>query len=149
MSVKVRKEIVVSACLCGNKCRYNGQSVESDLYVEKNEVLILCPEILGGLGVPREPCEIVNGNAKDVINGKAKIIGVSGNDYTKEYLNGVENAIKIVKQHNIKVAYLKQNSPSCGFGKVYDGQFQNKKIIGNGIFAEELKELGIKIIAIT
>lgn len=144
----MEKKILISACLYGEKCRYNGSNVNSDLKFDEKEVLKICPELLGGLGVPRESCEIVGGNAEDVINGTAKIIGLSGKDYTNEYLQGMEKAIQLVKKHKIEIAYLKQNSPSCGYGKVYDGNFCGKIIKGNGIFAEMLKKLGIKIIGI-
>lgn len=144
----MKKKILVSACLWGEKCRYNGSSVEVKFDFNDADILKVCPELLGGLSVPREACEIVNGTAQDVINGSSKIIGISGNDYTKEYLLGTNRAIELVKKHKIEIAYLKQNSPSCGYGKVYNGKFQGEKIDGNGIFAEKLKELGIKIIAI-
>ena len=144
----MEKKILIRACLCGDKCRYNGSDVKNDLKFDDKEVLKICPELLGGLGIPRESCEIVDGSAEDVINRTAKIIGISGKDYTNEYLEGMEKAIELVKKHKIEIAYLKQNSPSCGYGKVYDGKFRGKIIEGNGIFAERLKKLGIKIIGI-
>ena len=105
-------------------------------------------ELLGGLLIPREPCEIVGGKAIDVIRGNAKILGISGRDYTKEYIRGVNEVIDITKKNNVKMAVLKQKSPSCGYGKVYNGEFSSKIIEGNGILAEELLKIGIEIIPV-
>lgn len=144
------KKILVSACLCGRKCRYDGKSANNKIIdtLDKNRIIEICPEILGGLTIPREPCEIVGGTAKDVLKGKAKILSKTGTDYTKEYKTGVEKILKIVDENEIERAVLKQNSPSCGYGKIYDGSFTGKKIRGNGILAEMLGEKKIKILSV-
>ena len=138
-------KILVSACLCGEKCRYNGSSVSNNVVdtLEQKNIIKICPELLGGLLIPREPCEIVGGTASDVIRGNAKILGLSGKNYTKQYMRGVKEVINITKKNNVKMAVLKQKSPSCGYGKVYNGEFSGKIIEGNGILAEELLKMGI------
>lgn len=116
--------------------------------VEFKSDIKVCPELLGGLLIPREPCEIVGGTASDVIRGNAKILGLSGKNYTKQYMRGVKEVIHITKKNNVKMAVLKQKSPSCGYGKVYNGEFSGKIIEGNGILAEELLKMGIEIIPV-
>ncbi|MEM1589322.1 MAG: DUF523 domain-containing protein [Candidatus Bathyarchaeia archaeon] len=128
-----------SACLLGVKCRYNGKSAFNKRVVAllKSEVLIpVCPEQLGGLPTPREPAEIVG----------SKVITRSGTDVTQNFVRGAEETLKIAKLFNIKEAILKQGSPSCGFGRIYNGTFSGKTIKGEGITAALLRKNGIKII---
>ena len=144
------KKILVSSCLCGKKCRYNGSCVNNDYIknLKKEEIIEACPELLGGLGIPRESCEIVGGNAKDVWNDKAKILSKTGIDFTEQYKLGSNKVLEITLKNKIKKAILKQNSPSCGYGKIYDGTFSGNKIKGNGILAELLEKNGITIISV-
>lgn len=146
----LNNKILVSACLCGEKCRYNDSSVSNNVVdtLEQKNIIKICPELLGGLLIPREPCEIVGGTANDVIRGNAKILGLSGKNYTKQYMRGVKEVIHITKKNNAKMAVLKQKSPSCGYGKVYNGEFSGKIIEENGILAEELLKMGIEIIPV-
>ncbi len=128
-----------SACLLGVKCRYNGESALNRKVVAllRSEVLIpVCPEQLGGLPTPREPAEIV-GN---------KVFTISGKDVTKNFIRGARETLKIAKLFNISEAILKQGSPSCGFGRVYDGTFSGKTRKGEGITAALLQKHGIKIV---
>jgi len=128
-----------SACLLGVKCRYNGESALNRKVVAllRSEVLIpVCPEQLGGLPTPREPAEIV-GN---------KVFTVSGKDVTKNFIRGARETLRIAKLFNISEAIFKQGSPSCGFGRVYDGTFSGKTRKGEGITAALLKKHGIKIV---
>lgn len=132
--------ILVSACLLGLKCRYDGKEV-SNLEVlkikEKYSLIPVCPEQLGGLSTPRPPAEIKNAR---VINNKNK-------DVTEEYKKGAEEALKLAKIFDCKYAILKERSPSCGYGQIYDGTFSGKLIPGKGITAELLIKNGIKVIA--
>lgn len=131
--------IIVSACLCGINCKYNGENNLNDnvvkLVKEGNAVLI-CPEQLGGLPTPRKPCEIVNGTGKDVLDGTSKVISCDGIDFTQAYIKGANEALKIAKLLNCKKAILKYKSPSCGLGNIYDGNFNKNLISGNGVTAE-------------
>ena len=130
--------ILVSACLLGVACRYDGKSkgVSKIENLLKNHTLIpICPEQLGGLPTPRFPSEKLN---EKVINNK-------GIDVTLEYRKGAEEALKIAKLFNCKIAILKAKSPSCGFGKIYDGSFSKTLTDGNGVTAQLLLENGIEV----
>lgn len=128
-----------SACLMGINCRFDGKNKINKEIIElaKEQILIpFCPEQLGGLSTPRESAEII-GN---------KVITKSGKDITNEFNRGAEEALKIARLLDIKEAFLKQKSPACGFGEIYDGTFSGKIIKGNGITANLLKRNNIKII---
>jgi uncharacterized protein YbbK (DUF523 family) len=129
-----------SACLLGINCRYDAKSKPNEkvLDLAKKEVLIpVCPEQLGGLSTPRVPSEIKDG----------KVMASDGKDITNNFQKGAEETLKIAKQLNISEAILKQRSPSCGCGQIYDGTFAGKVIDGWGITADLLKKNGIKIIS--
>jgi len=132
-------KIMVSACLLGDNVKYNGKNnYQEDLvkFLKNHEIIKICPEVLGGLSIPRSPSEI-----KD-----DRVINKNYEDVTKEFVLGSEKALDIAKLENIKVAILKANSPSCGSGYIYDGTFQNKLIEGDGKTAELLKRNGITIL---
>ena len=143
---------LISACLCGVNCKYNGLNNLNERCLEllrKGEALLVCPEQLGGLKTPRIPSEIL-GSAEKIIEFKeGKVISKEGTDVTKEFLKGAEEALKIVKEANIKKAILKEGSPSCGSNFVYDGSFTGNKIKGKGITAYLLEKEGIEIISET
>jgi len=134
--------ILVSACLLGINCKYNGgnNKIEGLKELLKNEILIpVCPEQLGGLETPRLPSETIQKNeGRHVVDKK-------GNDLTVQFLKGGEETLKIAKMFNIKKAILKSNSPSCGCGNIYDGTFTGKIVEGDGITAAILKSNNIKI----
>ena len=131
---------IVSACLLGIKCRYDGKSKSDEkvIRLSKKEILIpVCPEQLGGLSTPREPSE-KRGN---------KVITKSGKDVTENFVKGAEEVLKLAKLLNTKEAILKQRSPSCGCGQIYDGTFSHKFIKGDGVTTALLKRNGIKVIS--
>lgn len=128
-----------SACLLGIRCKYNGRSALNKKVVKlsKSEVLIpVCPEQLGGLPTPREPAEI---------RGK-RVVTRSGKDVTENFKRGAEQVLKLAKLFHVREAILKQGSPSCGCGKIYDGSFAGKIVKGYGVTAALLKKNGVKII---
>jgi len=130
---------ICSACLLGIKCRYDGKSKPNDKVIRllKKEVLIpVCPEQLAGLSTPREASE-KKGN---------KVITKSGKNVTDNFIKGAEQVLKLTKLFNIKEAILKQKSPSCGCGKVYDGNFSNTLVEGDGVTASLLKKNKVKVI---
>ncbi len=140
--------ILISACLCGVNCRYDGCIIENQTLkklVGQKKAIPLCPEVLGGRSVPRQPTEITGGTADDVLNGKAKIKDIAGNDVTEETMLGVLYVVAAVKRMGIKTAILKTKSPTCGMGKIFDGSFSNKLIDGNGVLAEALLKEGVKV----
>lgn len=129
---------IVSACLAGINCAYDGKHRECQQVVKlvkKGEAIPVCPEQLGGLPTPRIPAEICNGH---VINQK-------GEDVTANYQKGAQEALQIAKTARCKEAIVKSHSPSCGKGVIYDGSFNHIKIHGNGIFAEMLLEEGFAV----
>lgn len=130
--------ILVSACLLGINCKYNGtnNAQKKVLNLAGKETLIpVCPEQLGGLPTPRPPSEIRNG----------KVYNQNGKDITAFLLKGAEETLRIAKLSGAKKAILKQRSPSCGCGEIYDGTFTSNIIKGDGITASLLKENGIKV----
>jgi uncharacterized protein YbbK (DUF523 family) len=134
------EKILISACLVGDKVKYDGHSNYNEkvkLLLEKYELVPFCPEVEGGLTTPRKPSERV----KD----RVKMEG--GKDVTKNFQNGAELALNICLYLGIKIAILKENSPSCGVNKIYDGSFSHKLIDGQGVTAELLKRKGIKVIS--
>lgn len=131
-------KIMVSACLLGYNVKYDGKSnLNSELieFLKDYEIISICPEVMGGLSIPRVPSEI-KGN---------KVINKDNIDVTKEFTMGAEKTLEIAKENNIKVAILKERSPSCGSTNIYDGSFTNNIINGQGITAKLLIENGIKV----
>ena len=137
--------ILISACLVGVNCRYDGANIQNADLLEKikDEGFIpVCPEQLGGLPTPRPRASIENGTGKEVIAGNAKVIDINGKDITGEFLKGAQEALKIANLMRVKSAILKERSPSCGV------EFTNsdfKKVNGAGVFTALLKREGIKI----
>lgn len=130
--------IVVSACLAGVDCRYNGSSYTVPQIAEmviQGEAIPICPEILAGLPTPRPPVEQNSG----------KFIALNGDDQTDKYVAGAKIALEIAVKSRCQRAILKSKSPTCGSGLIYDGTFSGKLITGDGIFAMLLKEQGIEV----
>ena len=133
--------LAVSNCLLGVNCKYNGGNNYSEKlvsFLKGKDYIVLCPEVMGGLKVPRVPCEIVG----------ERVLSKEGEDFTKEYKKGAEISLALCKEHNVDTAILQTRSPSCGCGLIYDGTFTNTKIKGDGITARLLKENGINVINI-
>lgn len=131
--------ILISACLLGVNCRYDGESkfIEKiHSLKDKYHMVPVCPEIFGGLATPRDPAEII-GN---------KVITKNGEDVTENYKRGAKEVLKLAKFYGCKLAILKERSPSCGYGKIYDGTFSGRLTDGNGVTAELLIEIGIRVI---
>ena len=134
--------IAVSACLIGENCKYSGGNNYSEKvidYIKGNEVLPVCPEVLGGLPVPRESAEIVNG----IVSHK------DGTSVDTEFRKGAKKALETVKEQKIDLVILQSRSPSCGVNAIYDGSFSGKLISGKGVFADLLQKNGIKVIDVS
>ncbi len=132
-------KIMVSACLLGDNVKYNGSNnLNNDLvdYLKDYEVIKVCPEVLGGLSIPRVPSEIKDN----------KVINKNGVDVTEEYYKGAYETLEIAKKNDVKIAILKKNSPSCGYGNIYDGTFSHNLVNGNGVTSDLLVKNGIKIL---
>ena len=137
-------KILVSACLLGIDCKYNRKNNKNDKVIEllkDHDLIPVCPEIMGGLTTPRTPAEI----RKNIRKNKNEVITKDGKNVTKQYQKGAEEALKIAKLYNCQIAILKEKSPSCGCGRIYDGTFTGTLIDGDGITARLLKKHGIKI----
>ena len=131
--------IGVSACLLGENCKYSGGNNYSERvmeYINGHEVVSICPEVLGGLPIPRDPAEIVDG----VVKHK------DGSSVDKEFRDGAKKALEILKDKGAELVILQSRSPSCGVDSIYDGTFSGKLIPGNGVFVELLKSEGLKVI---
>lgn len=128
--------IGVSSCLAGCKCTFRGSDnlieIIKDM-VDHNKAIMICPEVLGGMTIPRAPCEIKNG----------RVIDINGQDRTAEYQLGAMKSLEILKQHNVDVVLLKAKSPSCGKNYIYDGTFSHTVVNGDGITCQLLQEHGI------
>lgn len=132
------ENILVSACLLGVSCRYDGKSKPNENVIalkDRYNIIPVCPEIMGGLPTPRTASEI---------QGSQVVMG-DGTNVTKEYRKGAEEVLRLCRLFGCKRAVLKEKSPSCGCGKVYDGTFSGKLIDGNGITAKLLMENGIEV----
>jgi len=130
--------ILVSACLLGLPCRYDGKSKPCDRVIalaERHELVPFCPEIYGGLPTPRVPAE----RAGD------RVINRAGVDVTENYRSGARQALELAKMLDCKAAILKEKSPSCGSGLIYDGTFSGVLVPGDGVTVELLKENGIAV----
>ncbi len=141
--------IIVSACLAGIDCKYNGGNNADDRIIElvsKGQAIPVCPEQLGGCPTPRLKTEIAGGSGADVLDSKSRVIREDGRDMTEEFLKGAQEVLKIAKLLSVKKAILKSKSPSCGCGKVYDGTFSGRLIEGNGVTSELLLRNGIDVI---
>lgn len=131
--------VLVSACLLGEKCKYNGESNYNQRVVDflkDDEKIPVCPEVLGGLGVPRPSCELSGG----------RVIDVAGKDVTEAFEKGVNAVCKLLERQKIERVILQSRSPSCGVNQVYDGSFSGSLVPGRGLLAQKLIELGYEVL---
>lgn len=129
---------LISACLCGRPCRYNGVALSFprfERHLASGLVLPVCPELLAGLGVPRPPCEIRGG----------RVYNSLGTDLTDQFRKGAALALDLALTHNLRAAILKDRSPSCGVSAIYDGSFGNRLVPGQGFTTALLRENGIAV----
>lgn len=132
-------KIMVSACLLGDNVKYNGGNNRHEKvleYIKGHEVVPVCPEMLGGLPVPRAPGEIQDGIVRNE----------DGTSVDYEYRTGAAKALEIAESERIGMAILQSRSPSCGVNQIYDGSFTGRKIKGMGVFARLLSEKGYKVV---
>ena len=132
-------KIMVSACLTGQNCKYNGENNYSEKlmkFLAGHEVFAVCPEVMGGLPTPRIPCEIVDG----------VVLNREGVSCDREYHEGTELALEIARREQIDLAILQSRSPSCGVRQVYDGTFSGTLREGQGVFAERMITNGFRVL---
>lgn len=133
-----KKMVLVSACLAGIYCRYNGETTSFEPVLDlirEGRAIPFCPEAYGGLPTPRHPCEM----------REERVYDKEGTDQTAEFMRGAEEGLRLAKLAGCAEAILKAYSPSCGSGTIYDGTFSSTRIPGDGVFARLLKENGISV----
>ena len=134
----MKPKLLVSACLLGTPCRYDGKAKKNEAVcalAERFELIPVCPEALGGLPTPRTPSER---------RGK-RVVMRDGRDVTAEYRRGAEKALELARREGVAAAVLKERSPSCGSGEIYDGSFTGALTAGDGVTAELLKAESIAV----
>ena len=132
------EKILISACLVGENCKYNGGNnlnPKIEALLEKYDLIPFCPEVEGGLDIPRNPSEIK----------EERVLMDNGEDVTENFSKGAKKALMLALFLKIKIAVLKECSPSCGTHQIHDGSFTNKLIDGMGVTAKLLKENGIEV----
>jgi uncharacterized protein YbbK (DUF523 family) len=147
---------LVSACLLGVACRFDGQSCpvpELNDLAARGKVVVICPEVAGGLPTPRLPAEIegafagLDGYA--VLDGRTRVVRSDGRDVTTQYVRGAQAALALARQLGIQRAILKSDSPSCGAGRIHEGKFAGKLVPGDGVTTALLRRNGIEVISET
>lgn len=135
----MKENLLVSSCLLGMNCRYDGGNnyiPEVEKLKEKYHLIPVCAEVYGGLPTPRIPAERIGD----------KVRNRKGQDVTEAFVKGADEIVRIAEFYQCKKALLKENSPSCGFGTIYDGSFSGKRTKGNGVLAERLEKCGVNIL---
>ncbi|WP_119344679.1 DUF523 domain-containing protein [Facilibium subflavum] len=143
-------KILVSSCLFGCNVRYHGKAAEIHQalfakWCQEGRIVHFCPEVQAGLPIPRNPSEIVKGTGIDVLNGYARVLSKDKEDKSDAFIKGAYLTLAFAQKHQIKVALLKKNSPSCGNTSIYDGTHTGKLINGSGVTAALLMRNGIKV----
>ncbi len=149
--VTAKKEmIIVSACLLGELVRYNAERFARnwellEKWRKEGRLAPVCPEVQGGLPVPRPPAEIINGDGPAVWEHDARLRNIEGADVTEEFCRGAQITLETAQRHHIKLAILKESSPSCGVHRIYDGSFSGQKRAGEGVTTALLRSRGIRV----
>lgn len=144
-------KILISACLLGQPVRYDGKGKPLvhpaiDRWRDEGRLVAICPELAGGMSAPRPPAEIEKGaSGLDVLEGRARVLEVSGGDVTAEFIAGAEKALALAEANGCTHALLIDGSPSCGSIAIYDGSFSGIKHAGNGVTAALLERAGIAV----
>ncbi|MDP2561472.1 DUF523 domain-containing protein [Psychrobium sp. 1_MG-2023] len=144
------EKILISACLLGRKVRYDGQVITEPeqlimQWKTQGRVIAVCPEVDAGMAIPRLPAEIIAGDSQGVIEQRNRVMDKQGDDVTDYFIKGAHIALSLCQQYDIKVAILTERSPSCGSSEVYDGEFTNKLIVGQGVTTTLLRAHGVKV----
>ncbi|MBW1609541.1 MAG: DUF523 domain-containing protein [Deltaproteobacteria bacterium] len=144
-------KVLVSACLMGEPVRYDGSAVKIfdrrllEYWHAQERVVPFCPEVAGGLSIPRPCSEILDGDGKKVLRGDARVINVHGEDVTESFLKGAQKVMELARSMKIHMAVLKDGSPSCGSAYIYDGRFAGVKKPGKGVTAALFEENDIRV----
>jgi len=142
------ERILVSACLLGVRCRYDGADNLTPEVVGQAAVRCLipvCPEVLGGLPTPRPRAEVVGGDGVDVLAGRARVVTCEGRDVTDAFLRGAREVLRVARVLGAREAWLKGRSPSCGVSRIHDGSFSRRTRPGPGVTAALLAREGVRL----
>ena len=145
------ESVLVSACLLGEKIRYDGSDKRCDdpilqRWLQEGRVVPVCPEVVGGLPTPRAPAEIAEGaGGLEVLRQAGKVMDATGRDVSEQFKQGAWQALQLVRSKGIRIAVLKEGSPSCGSGYTYDGSFTGKKVDQPGVTTARLREAGVRV----
>ncbi len=144
----VKRVILISACLLGCKCRYDGTGKRHQSLIERLsdvDCVPVCPEELGGLPTPRPRAEIQGGDGQDVLNGHAQVVSERGQDVTEPFIRGAQRTLEIARTSGATEAILKSRSPSCGCHHIASGKFDGTLHEGKGVTAAFLERHGIRV----
>ena len=136
--MKAKPRALASACLLGVRCRYDGNGQRCpgiEALMDRLELIPVCPEQLGGLPTPRTPSE----------RRGSRVIARDGADVTEAFARGAEEVCRLAEMYGARLAILKQRSPSCGSGVIYDGSFSGRTVAGSGVTAARLRDMGVEV----
>ena len=146
-----RSHILVSACLLGSPVRYHGRGAACGhallaQWQAEGRLVPICPELAGGLPVPRPPAEIEPGQGgAAVLRRAARVIDASGADVSAAFVDGAQQALALARERQIRIAVLKEDSPSCGSTRIHDGRFAGARVAGEGVSAALLRAAGLLV----
>ncbi|MAA64637.1 MAG: purine-nucleoside phosphorylase [Alteromonadaceae bacterium] len=149
-SVAPVKRVLVSACLLGESVRYDGGHLFIDhpliaRWRDESRLVAVCPEMAGGLPVPRPAAETLGGDGRGVLDGVARVIARNGQDVSSAFVAGAEQALAVARRNHCVLALLAARSPSCGNRQIYDGSFTGQLIEGQGVTAALLERSGVRV----
>ena len=143
--------IIVSACLLGEAVRYDGADKRCthpilERWIAQRRVVAACPEMAGGLSVPRPAAEIEGGaGGAQVVAGRARVVDCRGTDCTAPFVAGAQRVLALARRHGVRIALLKDGSPSCGSGTTYDGSFTHRRVPLPGVTSALLRAAGVEV----
>jgi uncharacterized protein YbbK (DUF523 family) len=143
-------KVLLSACLAGVPCTHDAQAKTRPWAVRllaEGRAVLACPEVAGGLPIPRPESEMQGGDGDDVLDGRGRVVSVEGDDVTEQYLAGARHAVREAHASGARAAVLKARSPSCGCGEIYDGSFSGSLRKGDGVTAAALKREGLDVVS--
>jgi uncharacterized protein YbbK (DUF523 family) len=145
------QSVLVSACLLGHPVRYDGgrAGLESHVlrrWAAEGRVVAVCPEVAGGLPTPRPPAEISHpAGGSLVLEGQATVLDATGRDVTPSFVKGADHALDVARASDVRIAVLKDGSPSCGTTYTYDGSFSGRRVSAPGVTAARLRDAGVRV----
>ncbi len=150
MTTSTEDKILVSACLLGHRVRYDAEASTPagdrlQRWQQAGRLVVVCPEVAGGLSVPRPAAEIRGGDGDDVLDGGARLQTEAGRDVTDAFVAGARHTLEVAQRHGVRFAVLKSKSPSCGTSTIYDGTFSGVRRDGMGVTAALLRRHGIEV----